>query len=117
MAEKANHHVVPQFYLRSFANGIGRRARIAAFEKDTGHSFVANVRNVGAIRHFNRIKTREGQVSNALEDSMSEIEAEWAPLFQDVVSAGDFPTARHREAISDACRHSVSQEWPLPTDH
>lgn len=41
MAEKANHHVVPQFHLRSFAIGVGRKARIADFEKETGRSFVA----------------------------------------------------------------------------
>ena len=99
MAEKANHHVVPQFYLRSFASGLDRRARITAFEKDTGRSFVTWVRNVGAIRHFNRIKDKDGKETNVLEDAMAEIEAEWAPLFREVVDTGSFPSSKHREAI------------------
>ena len=99
MAQKANHHVVPQFYLRSFATGIGRKARITAFDHRTGKRIVASVRNVAALRHFNRIKDKDGQETNALEDAMSEIEGEWAPLFREVVDAGSFPSSNHREAI------------------
>jgi hypothetical protein len=98
MAEKANHHVVPQFYLRSFANGEGRQARITGFDKETAESFVTNVRNVGGMRHFNRIAV-PGQDPNALENMMSEIEGEWAPLFREVVEAGGFPSSLHREGL------------------
>ena len=47
MAQKANHHIVPQFYLRSFAEqGLDRRARITAFDSDTGEF----LRNLGPER-------------------------------------------------------------------
>ncbi len=99
MAEKTNHHIVPQFYLRSFANGVARRARFHVWEKATGYSFGANVRDVAAARNFNRIRAKDGEYSNALEDAMAEIEAEWAPQFREVVEAGAFPTPKHRESI------------------
>jgi Protein of unknown function (DUF4238) len=99
MAGKVNHHIVPQFYLRSFANGAGRKARFHAWEKETGASFGAVVRDVAAARHFNRILTEKGELSNALEDALAAIETSWAPLFDEVVAAGAFPSHAHREAI------------------
>lgn len=99
MAQKANHHIVPQFYLRSFAAGLDRKARITAFDHLTGEHFVTWVRNVAAVRHFNRVKDNDGNDTNVLEDAMAAIESEWAPLFREVVEAGAFPSSKHREAI------------------
>ena len=100
MAEKANHHIVPQFYLRNFATGSGRKARITAFESKTGLSFKTAVRNVGAIRHFNRIEV-QGQDPNALENALAEVEAQIAPALDAVIAAASFPTENHKELVDE----------------
>ena len=96
---KDNHHIVPQFYLRNFANGVARKARFTAFEKETGRSFGAVVRDVAATRHFNRIKVDDGTDPDALENAIAQIEGEWAPLVAEVIAAGGFPSSLHREAM------------------
>lgn len=73
MATKANHHFIPQFYLRGFAAGIGRKAKVFTFDSKSKCTFTTLVRNVGSRRHFFRVEA-EGVDSNAVEDAMSEFE-------------------------------------------
>ncbi|WP_173088636.1 DUF4238 domain-containing protein [Devosia sp. 1635] len=74
MAEARNHHYVPQGYLRGFADGIGRKARVQVVDIDTLTSFRTLVRNVAAQRDFNRLDI-EGIDPNALEDGYAHLES------------------------------------------
>lgn len=98
MATKANHHYVPQFYLRGFAEGAGRQAKIFAFDAEQKNSFTTLVRNVGSKRHFFRIEV-DGHDPNTLEDAMAEIEGEISAHLIDVIAAKSFPTAEHFNSI------------------
>ncbi len=94
MGAKANHHFVPQFYLRCFAVGVGRKARVFVFDSQSKTTFRTLVRNVGSKRYFNRIEA-DGVDPNALEDSLAEIESLFAGHLSDVIAAKAFPTPDH----------------------
>jgi hypothetical protein len=64
------HHYVPQFYLRRFAD----KGRFWVFDKKTGRTFQADVKNVAAERYFHRIPEFVGTDADALEKYFSEIE-------------------------------------------
>lgn len=98
LATKANHHYIPQFYLRGFSAGVGRQAQVFVFDSDTKKSFTTLVRNIGSKRHFNRVEAH-GVGPNHLEDGMAEIEAEIAPHLRQVIEAKAFPTHEHFNSI------------------
>lgn len=94
LAVKANHHYIPQFYLRGFSTGVGRQAQVFVFDSDTKKSFKTLVRNVGSRRHFNRVEAH-GVEPNHIEDAMSEIESKMAPHLQRVIEQRAFPDPEH----------------------
>lgn len=94
MAEKANHHYVPQLYLRNFADGLGRKARVFVFDSTTNEAFKTSVRNVASKRHFNRVEI-DGFDPNYLEDGLAEMEGDLAPFLAEVVTEKCFRTWEH----------------------
>lgn len=99
MAEKANHHFIPQFYLRGFSPpGDRRKAQVFVFDKHTKKTFRTLVRNVGSRRHFFRINA-EGFDPNHIEDGMAEIETDLAAHLAEVIEANEFPTDAHFSSI------------------
>ncbi|MBY3031169.1 DUF4238 domain-containing protein [Rhizobium leguminosarum] len=99
MAEKANHHFIPQLYLRNFSAGRDRRkAKVFCFDQSTNKTFETLVRNVGSRRHFFRINV-EGLDPNHVEDGMAEIEGEIAPLLEEVIATRSFPSHKHFSAV------------------
>lgn len=98
LAEKANHHYIPQFYLRGFSGNPGRKARVFVFDGRTNQSFTTLVRNIGSKRHFNRVEAVDVE-PNYLEDRLSELEDKIAPHLQQVIEARAFPTAEHAASI------------------
>lgn len=98
MATKANHHFIPQFYLRGFADGVGRKARVFAFDFETAKTFKTLVRNVGSKRHFNRIEVAN-QDPNALEDALAEVETLLANHLEQVIQTRSFPSDEHFNSV------------------
>ncbi|MGV2019271.1 DUF4238 domain-containing protein [Agrobacterium sp. 22-223-1] len=99
MAEKANHHFIPQFYLRNFSAGCDRRkAKVFCYDQSTRKSFETLVRNVGSRRHFFRIDV-EGFDPNHIEDGMAEIEGEISGHLAEAIGAKDFPSGAHFSSI------------------
>lgn len=98
MSEPHNHHYVPQTYLRSFADGVGRKARVFTADLMTGRSFVTLVRNVAAQRDFNRIETNEHN-PNALEQAYSIFESTAAAALQRIIESQAFTDAGDRRVI------------------
>ncbi|PBB91711.1 hypothetical protein CK215_15740 [Mesorhizobium sp. WSM3864] len=99
MAEKANHHFIPQFYLRNFSPaGDRRKAKVFCFDQSTRKSFETLVRNVGSRRHFFRIDV-EGYDPNHVEDGMAEIEGEIAAHLAEVIEANSFPSEAHFSSV------------------
>jgi len=98
MATKANHHFIPQLYLRGFANGTKRQAKVFVFDQNNKKSFTTLVRNVGSKRHFNRVIV-EGMDPNALEDCYAEIEGHLAVHLRDVIRLKMFPSQDHFNSI------------------
>lgn len=94
MGAKANHHYVPQFYLRNFAEGVGRKARVAFFDEVTGRLDHTLVRNIGSKRYFNRVEA-EGHDPDHVENALAKLEGEISgPLAEVIISRG-FPSAEH----------------------
>jgi hypothetical protein len=85
MAEARNHHYVPQAYLRNFADGIGRKARLFTADLVDGRSFTTLVRNVAALRDFNRIVSDEHD-PNAVEEAYARFEDEAAGALRRVLA-------------------------------
>jgi hypothetical protein len=98
VASKANHHYIPQFYLRGFSTGAGRQSQLFVFDSDNHKSFTTLVRNIGSKRHFNRVEAI-GVGPNHIEDEMANIENEIAPHLLQVIEAKAFPTAEHFNSI------------------
>jgi len=99
MADKANHHFIPQFYLRNFGSGGDKRkAKVFCFDQSTYKAFETLVRNVGSRRHFFRIDV-EGFDPNHVEDGMAEIEGELSPHLSDVISERAFPSDAHFTSV------------------
>jgi len=100
MSEAVNHHYVPQFYLRNFAEGIGRQARIVAFDAKTGKKFPTAVRNVASQRNFNRIEA-EGFHPNFIETESAQVESQIAPRLQEVITSRSFPSEEHKLMVME----------------
>ena len=110
MASKANHHFIPQFYLRGFADGVGRKARVFTVDNQNKSTFTTLVRNVGSKRHFNRVEI-DGVDPNAVEDAMAEVEGQFANHLAEVIARKDFPTQDHFNSIMNLIA-SVSVRTP-----
>lgn len=99
MAEKANHHFIPQFYLRNFSvGGDKRKAKVFCYDQSTRKSFETLVRNVGSRRHFFRIDVK-GFDPNHIEDGMAEIESEISGHLAEAIAAKGFPSDAHFSSV------------------
>jgi hypothetical protein len=84
LAEAHNHHYVPQGYLRFFADGVGRKARLEVVDLEKLTQFRTLVRNVAAQRDFNRLDDIEGVDPNALEEGYGLLESSAAAAIKRV---------------------------------
>jgi hypothetical protein len=98
LSEAHNHHFVPQGYLRRFADGIGRKARINVCDKVEKKCFSTLVRNIAAIRDFNRIDV-EGHHPNALEDAYAEFEGPASEALVRIEKSGSFSHGEDRDLV------------------
>lgn len=83
MSEAKNHHYVPQFLLRQFAEPASRT--LYAFDKRTLKTFSANPRNVAAENYFYEIETGWGAVT--LEPGLADLETRAAAILRPVIEA------------------------------
>lgn len=90
MSEARNHHYVPQSYLRGFADGIGRKAKVRVIDLDEMKVFPTNVRNIASNRDFNRLDDVEGLEPNALEDRYAILEGKAAAAIQNIAATRKF---------------------------
>lgn len=98
LASKANHHFIPQFYLRSFASGVGRQSRLFTVDTSTKKSFTTHVRNVCSRRYYNRFEA-DGVHPDIIEDTYGEIETELSEHFKDIIQAKEFVSREHYISI------------------
>lgn len=84
LAEAHNHHYVPQGYLRFFADGVSRKARVEVVDLEKLTQFRTLVRNVAAQRDFNRLDDIEGVDPNALEEGYGHLESSAAAAIKRV---------------------------------
>jgi hypothetical protein len=98
LANKSNHHYIPQFYLRGFSAGTGRQAQVFVFDSGTKKSFTTLIRNIGSRRNFNRVEA-EGVGPNSIEDAIAKTEGDIAPFLQQIIKAQAFQTAEHFNSV------------------
>jgi hypothetical protein len=73
--EARHHHYIPQFYLRGFSTGSGKRCKLTVGNSKTQKFFETNPRNVGGVRDFNRVNV-EGHPPDAIESALSDFETD-----------------------------------------
>ena len=87
MTKKGNvarsHHYIPQFYLRGFSEGSGKRCQIKVMESENGRIFETNPKNVCTERDFNRIEI-PGFKPDALEGMLSNFEGQVATAIRNI---------------------------------
>jgi hypothetical protein len=93
-----NHHFVSQGYLRGFADGTGRQARVYVIDCVERRAFRTLVRNVGARRDFNRIEVADVD-GNALETALSEFEGEVIPALRRIEEQRSFDDEEERNLV------------------
>jgi hypothetical protein len=72
------HHYIPQCYLRQFSHRYKKKGyQVAVFDRETGKSFRANVKDVACQNYFNRIEIN-GMDPDELEKAMSQFETKLA---------------------------------------
>jgi hypothetical protein len=98
MAEAHNHHFVPQGYLRGFADGIGRKARVFTVDLAEGKSFTTLVRNIAASRDFNKVEV-EGLDPNAIEQAYGVVEGNVVEAIKRVEVSQSFDDADDRAHV------------------
>jgi hypothetical protein len=79
MGRARRHHLVPEFYLRRFADENGRIRRLDM----SGGNVVMSVTNAAVETDFYTIQTGDGP-SDAIEQQLSEIETRAAEAFRDI---------------------------------
>lgn len=88
MSVPRRHHLLPQFYMRSFANS---RGQVRVIERSTGHEFTATTANVFVERDFYMVSSVDADDDPALIEGLySQVETIAAPIFARV-SASEFP--------------------------
>ena len=102
---KKNHHYVPQFWLRGFADSNGQ---IYAWDGQKVRTAASN--KIMQSDWLYTLFDNAWQPSNALEDELARIEGIVAPLFVNLSAPTASPTATDRQKICDflalqACRH------------
>ncbi len=99
MAEKVNHHFIPQFYLRNFSGSFDKRkAKVFCYDQSTQKTFETLVRNVGSRRHFFRIDI-EGFDPNYIENGMADIEGVISTHLAESIAAKRFPSDDHFSSV------------------
>ncbi|MGY4608606.1 hypothetical protein ACVW16_007018 [Bradyrhizobium sp. USDA 4474] len=94
-AEPKSHHYVPRFYLRGFT---GKKGKLFAVNRSTGHSFRPPPEGVAAENHFNRIEL-DGMDKNELEKALAELEGEIGPALERVKEAKSLAEEEDRAHI------------------
>ncbi|MDO8289945.1 MAG: DUF4238 domain-containing protein [Parvibaculum sp.] len=89
MAEAHNHHYVPQGYLRGFAAGVGRQAKLHVIDIKDRRAFSTLVRNVASRRDFNRLDI-DGVEPNALEKAYGQFESQASEAIKRIATSRTF---------------------------
>jgi hypothetical protein len=92
MSDTRNHHYVPQGYLRGFAEfppAYPKKAKTFVSDLKQGKSFTTLVRNVAALRDFNRIEADDHH-PNALETAFSHLESSAAAAIRRIAKTATF---------------------------
>jgi uncharacterized protein DUF4238 len=88
MSVPRRHHLLPQFYLRSFADQDGK---VRVVERATGHEFTTGPTNVFVEGDFYTVSSVEAEDDHQLIEGLyARIEGVAAPVFEQL-RAGDFP--------------------------
>jgi Protein of unknown function (DUF4238) len=87
-AEPRRHHLVPQFYLRSFADEKGR---VRGVERATGNEFTTGTTNVLVERDYYTVSSVDAEDDHGLIEGLyAQVEGLVAPIFEQLRS-GEFP--------------------------
>lgn len=98
MAAKHDHHVVPQFYLRRFADG---ERMVREWSIDTQQGLLVSVRRATVVKDLYTIDDKHGAELDGFEDVFSRIESEAARALNEVLTD-------HRWPLNDKSRQQLS---------
>ncbi len=81
--EARHHHFLPKFYLRGFLPSNQKNSKITVLDLERRRYFPTNIRNIGGVRDFNRIKAK-GILPDSLENSLSSFEGQAATALREL---------------------------------
>jgi len=87
--EARRHHYIPQCYLRGFAAGAGKHARVTVAAIRSGQYFDTHPKNIAHIRDFLRFEI-EGHEPDGLEKRMSQFEGTVAVALRNITASREF---------------------------
>jgi len=107
--EQKRHHVVPEFYLRRFANAHERITVMRRGEKP----HTTHVRNAGVIGKFNTVTDPEGNPSLAVERMFADFEGRAKPIIEAIAETGNIPMHQPRSLLAQymALQYTRTPEW------
>lgn len=97
--EARQHHHIPEFYLRGFATGSGKRRRIQVGNIIARNFFEVNPKKIGKKRDFNRVEI-PGHKPDALESNLSKFESEVAQSIRNVSASPKFEGDDRRNILN-----------------
>lgn len=95
MSDAKNHHYVPQFLLRQFAEPSSRA--LYTFDKRTLKVFATNPRNVAAENHFYEVETDWGKVT--MEPGLADLETRAAATLRPVIEAESIAVLKPEDRV------------------
>lgn len=116
------HHYVPKFYLRDFADGKGRVARVS---RSTGEVDIVPAKRAAAEIDFNRIELPTGEVLYEVENMLAWVENGAAPALRRIGRGTFPPSEKDRDALAGFLglqyargrdkrdKHQLIEEWML----
>lgn len=107
--EQKRHHVVPEFYLRRFAN---EKERITVVRRGA-RPHTTHVRNAGVVGKFNIVTDPGGNPSLVVEKMFADFEGLAKPIIEQIAATGHIPMHEPRSLVAQymALQYTRTPEW------
>jgi hypothetical protein len=102
MPEPRRHHLLPQFYMRSFANA---RGQVRVVERATGREFTTSTANVFVERDYYTVSSVYAEDDHQLIEGLyAQVEGVAAPIFEQLRDGNSLSAARNAPSSLHSCR-------------
>jgi hypothetical protein len=104
MAKKTHQHYIPQFYLREFLDPTCPQYQepyLWVYEKGRATPRKRAPKNIAVESHFYSVETESGDKDSAVEDLLSRVESQTAPIWSKLGDRRQHLSDRERVIIAE----------------